>query len=149
MRIAGTEINLRHTALEVYLSGCRDHSCPGCHNPELWDFGVGDVVDEIILDRLATKLAELVKARLADKVWVLGGEPLDQDLTALARLLEMFRRHVSTVVLWTHYDFVPYIVAQYCDYAKLGPYVASGEAYTEPVFGIKLANKEQRIVRLN
>ena len=32
IRIIGSEINLRHSALEVYVSGCiRD--CPGCHNP--------------------------------------------------------------------------------------------------------------------
>ena len=145
MRIAGTELNLRHKALEIYLSGCKSHSCKGCHNPELWDFTVGDNVD---LDYLESKLTAMQSARLVNSVWILGGEPLDQDMNELCVLLKAMQNHTHKIVLWTHYEDVPEPVSKLVQYAKLGPYVAGGEAYVEPVLGIKLANREQRIVRL-
>jgi organic radical activating enzyme len=147
MRIAGTEINLRHRALEIYLSGCRGPHCPGCHNAELWDFAVGDIFNQAACQKLLDKLVTLRNARMVDYVWVLGGEPLDQDQDSLARLLAQLHDRAK-IVLWTHYERVPDMLAELCDYAKLGPYVANGEAYDEPVFGVKLANREQRIVKL-
>ena len=50
-------------------------------------------------------------------------------------------------MLWTHYEEVPYNIWRRIRYAKLGPYVAHSEPYVEPLFGIKLANKEQCIVQ--
>lgn len=41
MRVAGTEFNLAHRALEIYLSGCKAPHCEGCHNKELWEFNQG------------------------------------------------------------------------------------------------------------
>jgi len=145
MRIAGTELNLKHKALEIYLSGCKSHSCVGCHNPELWDFAVGDNVD---IDYLESKLAAIQSARLVNSVWILGGEPLDQDMDELCVLLRAMKNHTHKIVLWTHYEDVPKPVAKLVQYAKLGPYVSGGEPYVEPLLGIQLANKEQRIVRL-
>ena len=107
MNIAGTEINLKHKALEIYLAGCKHHSCKGCHNPELWNFDVGDVLNKHILQRITCKFQELHKAKLVDYVWVLGGEPLDQHPSELFEFLVAINNYTTNVVLWTHYYSVP------------------------------------------
>lgn len=147
MKIAGTEINLQHRALEIYVSGCRPPHCKGCHNPELWSFDVGVDCDSEELAKLTNKLRALKDAKLVDYVWVLGGEPQDQKEAELAALF----RELSTVaptMLWTSYEEVKPALLPYVTYAKLGPYVKDGEPYVEPMFIIKLANKEQRVVCL-
>ena len=146
MRIAGTEVNLQHKALEIYLSGCKGPHCPGCHNPELWDFDVGDQITESVMQQLFGKIDNMQKAKLLNYIWVLGGEPLDQDLYELEEFLDQLRRK-AYIMLWTHYEDVPCQIYKHLMYAKLGPYVESGTPYIEPLFGIKLANKEQRIVK--
>ena len=148
MRLAGTEVNLQHKALEVYLSGCKGPHCPGCHNPELWDFAVGDEVTKSVMQNLFCKIDNMQKAELLEYVWVLGGEPLDQDLYELEEFLDQLRRK-AYIMLWTHYDDVPYQIYKHIRYAKLGPYIESGIPYTEKLFNIKLANKEQRIVKIS
>ena len=92
IRIAGTEVNVQHKALEIYLSGCKGPHCQGCHNPELWDFTVGDLITENTTQSLLDKIEEMKAARLVNYIWVLGGEPLDQDLDALEAFLDQIRR---------------------------------------------------------
>ena len=144
MRIAGTEINLAFKALEVYVSGCMEPHCRGCHNADLWDFGIGDLW-ESQTKSLKEKALELKQAGLADYAWILGGEPLDQDLDSLERLVRTMKDAGLSVVLWTHYEKVPKRILDIVDYVKTGPYVQGQEGYEEPVFGVKLANREQRI----
>lgn len=147
MRIAGTEINLQHRAFEIYVSGCNPPHCPGCHNPELWDFSVGKKLYRIIGDILA-KAMQLRDARLIDYIWILGGEPLDQDHDCLELLLKICR-DIAPVVLWTHYDNIPNWTVHLVDYVKTGPYKNNSTDYIEPLFGIRLANLEQKIRSAN
>ena len=149
MRIAGTEVNLKHRALEVYLSGCHPPHCPGCHNPELWDFSIGDEFDSYKLEQpLYQKICELKKNDLIDIDWILGGEPLDQDLRKLEKMLVTIELFDIPVMLWTHYHDIPQNIRELVSYAKIGPYIKDKESYIEPIFGIKLANKEQRVIKI-
>lgn len=147
MHIAGTEINLKHKALEVYLSGCKGPHCFGCHNPELWDFACGMELDDTLLSTLLWKAESLKESGLANMVWVLGGEPLDQERGKLLSLCKQLST-ITDVMLWTHYEEIPQDLTEYISYVKLGPYVAGRESYVEPVLGIKLANVEQRVIKL-
>ena len=67
----------------VFSQGC-PHHCPGCHNPETWDFGCGtDVPVEAIVD--------MVKSNpLCRGVTFSGGEPFAQPegFARLAKLLK-------------------------------------------------------------
>jgi len=67
----------------VFCQGC-PHHCPGCHNPETWDFGCGTMVPvEAIVD--------IVRSNpLCRGVTFSGGEPFAQAkaFTKLARLLK-------------------------------------------------------------
>ena len=81
-------------ALEIYLAGCTKR-CPGCHNPESWEFNQGvSFLEE--LPRLKEKAAHL----LVEKVWILGGEPLDQPLGSLSLLMRNLRQANPKAELW-------------------------------------------------
>lgn len=147
MKIAGTEVNLKHKALEIYLSGCKEPHCPGCHNPELWDFGVG--VDwQNMWPELEKKIFELKKSRLISNIWLLGGDPLHQNLDELVIFMICLRTSDLKLMLWTREFLVPGHVARFVDYVKTGPYVAGCESYTDPCLGITLANREQRVAKV-
>ena len=67
----------------IFAQGC-PHHCPGCHNPETWDFGCGtDMAEE--------DLVTIVKSNpLCRGVTFSGGEPFAQPegFTKLAKLLK-------------------------------------------------------------
>ena len=62
----------------IYCSGCR-HACPGCHNPETWDFNAGHSVsiDDIMKELQNTE----------GNITFSGGDPMYQAeaFTVLAR----------------------------------------------------------------
>ena len=67
----------------VFAQGC-PHHCPGCHNPETWEFGCGTQMPE-------EAILEAVKSNpLCRGVTFSGGEPFAQaeGFCALARLLK-------------------------------------------------------------
>lgn len=63
----GTTVDGPGLRTSIYLAGCR-HACPGCHNPDSWDFNAGTpmTVDEIL---------EVVREEDFD-VTLTGGDPL-------------------------------------------------------------------------
>lgn len=144
MKIAGTEINLAFKAFEIYVSGCCEPHCPGCHNAKLWDFAVGDPLD-VKMEEIRQKALDLKESRLAEYVWMLGGEPLDQDRKGILLLLKAVRECGLRPVLWTHYYRVPEEILDAVEYVKVGPYIQDGDEWIEPVFGVKLANREQAV----
>jgi anaerobic ribonucleoside-triphosphate reductase activating protein len=85
MNIAATQYNLVNRALEIYLSGCNFH-CKGCHNPELWDFSIGEELTTEIFSKLANKILE--HDSMINEIWILGGEPLHQDPLSFRVLCE-------------------------------------------------------------
>ena len=67
----------------VFCQGC-PHHCPGCHNPETWDFGCGTLVP-------VEGILEIVQSNpLCRGVTFSGGEPFAQaaGFAKLARLLK-------------------------------------------------------------
>lgn len=81
----------------VFAQGC-PHHCPGCHNPETWEFGRGTQVP-------VEGVVELVKANpLCRGVTFSGGEPFAQagEFTRLARLL---KQEGYEVAAYTGYTF--------------------------------------------
>ena len=66
----------------IYCAGCAHH-CPGCHNPQSWDFAGGR---EVSVD----ELLEVVKADEFSNVTFSGGDPLYQveAFTELARRIK-------------------------------------------------------------
>ena len=71
----------------VFSQGC-PHHCPGCHNPETWDFGIGTPIEE-------ETVLEIVRSNpLCRGVTFSGGEPLLQApflLEVLEQIPDMHR----------------------------------------------------------
>ena len=66
----------------IYCAGCAHH-CPGCHNPQSWDFNGGREVS-------VEELLEVIKADEFSNVTFSGGDPLYQveAFTELARRIK-------------------------------------------------------------
>lgn len=81
----------------VFSQGC-PHHCPGCHNPETWDFGCGtDVPVEAIVD--------IVKSNpLCKGVTFSGGEPFAQA-AAFAKLAHLLKAEGYEVASYSGYTF--------------------------------------------
>lgn len=77
--IPGTSVDGPGLRTSIYLAGC-DHHCPGCHNPQSWDFNGGT-------DMTADQIMEEVEAN-GFNVTLTGGDPVYHA----AELLPLVRR---------------------------------------------------------
>lgn len=88
--------------VSFYVQGC-PHHCPGCHNPETWDFEGGKEFPSTLLDELPQRLnAQGINRPLC----ILGGEPLCQENLFLTHLLIKTVKEKSPrtkIYLWTGY----------------------------------------------
>lgn len=74
--VEGTSVDGPGLRTSIYLAGC-PHHCPGCHNPESWDFNGGrEVSDDDLLQVIAYNRFNVTFS---------GGDPMSQP-EALARL---------------------------------------------------------------
>ena len=81
----------------VFGQGC-PHHCPGCHNPETWEFGCGtDMTEEAV--------AEIVEQNpLCRGVTFSGGEPFSQA-AAFAKLGRMLKEKGYEVASYSGFTF--------------------------------------------
>lgn len=65
--VRGTTVDGPGFRTSVYMAGCR-HACPGCHNPQSWDFNAGTLMD-----------IEEIMAAVEEEDWdvtLSGGDPM-------------------------------------------------------------------------
>ena len=83
----------------IWFSGCT-LKCKGCFNKVCQDFDYGSEYTEKVEDRLI----QYAKDDKVDGVCILGGEPFDQDLEVLLRLVKRITNEVQKPIhLWTGY----------------------------------------------
>ena len=83
----------------IWFSGCT-LKCKGCFNKVCQDFDYGMEYTERVEDRLI----QYAKDDKVDGVCILGGEPFDQDLEILLRLVKRITNEVQKPIhLWTGY----------------------------------------------
>ena len=145
MNILSTDVNLPKRAYEIYVAGCT-RQCDGCHNSESWDFSRGtDYITWYFSKFKSTKLP----INLIKNIWVLGGEPLDQDHSDLYSLLQLLREDYPQckLWLWTSYrlDEIPEFLLKSVDYVKVGKYCPSSTSVVDELTGITLASSNQKI----
>lgn len=147
-------------ALEIYLSGCKEPHCKGCHSPHTWDFNAGqDMNDPLVMKAIVDDISEKYQKEQLDNICILGGEPLDNpvdDLIAFLTVLQhLFPKcqyflytHYDEKEIWAHHtDILPYL-----NYIKVGAYDESQKPITpepDPLTGVKLATKNQYFIRGN
>ena len=81
----------------VFCQGC-PHRCPGCHNPDTWEFGCGTPMEE-------TAVFEIIKGNpLCKGVTFSGGEPFAQA-EGFAKLGKMLKEAGYEVAAYSGYTF--------------------------------------------
>ena len=81
----------------IFCQGC-PHHCPGCHNPETWDFGCGTQVP-------VEDLVDIVRSNpLCRGVTFSGGEPFAQA-AGFAKLARLLKEKGYEVASYSGYTF--------------------------------------------
>lgn len=118
----GTTVDGPGFRTSIYVAGCR-HRCPGCHNPQSWDFEAGQ---EMSID----ELMEIVAEEDFD-VTLSGGDPLYQP-EAVAGLAARVRSighsvWVYTGFTWEQIQQTPRLMGALKDVEAIveGPFVES------------------------
>ena len=127
----------------IYCAGCAHH-CPGCHNPQSWDFAGGR---EVTVD----ELLEVIKADEFANVTFSGGDPLYQveAFTELARRIK--DETDKTIWCYTGFTYEEVLadprmsqILPYLDVLVDGPYVEALRDTNLPFRG----RSNQRIIQL-
>ncbi len=81
----------------IYCAGCAHH-CPGCHNPQSWDFEAGKWME-------VDELLDIIKADSMSNVSFSGGDPFYQAeaFTELARRIKT--ETDKTIWCWTGFSY--------------------------------------------
>lgn len=120
--IKGTTVDGPGFRTSIYFAGCR-HRCPGCHNPQSWDFDAGKVmsIDEIM---------EIVEEEDFD-VTFSGGDPLyhPEEVAELARRVREVGHRVWLYTGFTYQEIMetPRLRNAIADIEAIvdGPYIES------------------------
>ena len=152
MRIAKIEnndmINGIGVCTSVWFQGC-PHHCPGCHNPETWDFKGGyEISYEELEEEVLNKIGENGIIR---NLSLLGGEPLCQQNIAYAQKIAAAAKERYPnirIFCWTG-SFVENIIDKYgkevledIDIIIDGPFILEQRDITLPLRG----SKNQRVL---
>lgn len=108
----------------IWVSGC-EHHCPGCHNPETWDYKIGHTWNTID----AATIAEQLASPEISGITITGGDPLSihnrEDISILCSKIKKLYPH-KTIWMYTGHLFeevVEYI--KDVDVLIDGPYIAA------------------------
>ena len=136
----------------LFMQGC-PHRCPGCHNPETWDFNGGKEFTEETMEEIIRGLkAQGIKRNYC----VMGGEPLC-DENAYFTFTTIWRVKYdlpdTLVYVWTGYTFDELLksdniyvkeILKYADFIIDGPYIESERDITLDMRG----SRNQKIIDL-
>jgi len=149
MNIAAIEYTLSQSSLDIYVSGCNAPHCKKCHNPELWSFSTGVDYKGEILEKIKTRIFEFPE--LIHNIFIIGGEPLNQNLGELKEFLIFLRTFKLPIYLFTRYSLheVPDNILQNLDYIKTGKYDHTKTDNCKNKFGIQLASNNQTITKVS
>ena len=84
--------------VSLFVSGCRNH-CPGCFNPETWDFDYG----EPFTDKTEEELIKTLRPSWIQGLSILGGDPMEpENQSALLPLLRRVREELPGKDVWLY-----------------------------------------------
>lgn len=142
--------NGKGICVSYFTQGC-PHHCPGCFNPETWDFNGGKAIPDNIR-------GQIIKAICANGITrnfsVLGGEPLcDENIEEVESIILGVRTAFPNIKIfvWTGYTLEQLIlrnnehinnILKYIDVLIDGPFIESQKDLTLELRG----SKNQRIL---
>lgn len=158
MKILALDIFLQTASLEIYFSGCNGkmidgklQHCPGCHNPESWNFDSGKDYNEFLksLDLQIRSFPLSIK-----NIWLLGGDPLDQDIDKLKEFINKIKKYNLPIMIFTGHSMeeAKEIFPDAFDYVKwmkVGYYDSNLESIHVLVDGVgtvELGSENQQII---
>ncbi len=151
MNILATQYTLKNKSFEIYISGCRGNNgvhCKECHNPLSWDFDNGDPLDDDYIHHIKDKIREF--DALVENIWILGGEPLDNDIPTLKWLIAELKPLNKAIWLFTRYPFETVrdmLDVNALDYIKCGEYIQELKTDNNIQYGVQLATSNQCIYK--
>ena len=84
--------------VSLFVSGCRNH-CPGCFQPETWDFGYG----QPFTGETEEELLRLLKPSYINGLTLLGGDPFEpENQRALLLFLRKVRAAYPEKDIWAY-----------------------------------------------
>ncbi len=121
--VGGTSVDGPGLRTSVYFAGC-NHHCPGCHNPQSWDFEGGEAMSVL-------RIKEIIDD-CDFNVTFSGGDPLMQPVDEMVELARLLKADGRTIWCYTGYSYE--YVASRPEYEELlacidvlvdGPFVES------------------------
>ena len=88
--------------VSVFVSGCTNR-CPGCFQPETWDFQYGQFYDQKMEDGIMEELSQ----NYYDGLSILGGEPFElSNQAGLIPLIRRVKKELPNKTIWMYTGFV-------------------------------------------
>ncbi|WP_302995246.1 anaerobic ribonucleoside-triphosphate reductase activating protein [uncultured Muribaculum sp.] len=121
--VGGTSVDGPGLRTSVYFAGC-NHHCPGCHNPQSWDFEGGEAMSVL-------RIKEIIDD-CDFNVTFSGGDPLMQPVDEMVELARLLKADGRTI--WCYTGYSSEYVASRPEYEELlacidvlvdGPFVES------------------------
>ena len=110
--------------VSLFVSGC-EHKCPGCFNPETWDFGYGRPFDlGVVWNVIKAGNPEYIKG-----LSILGGEPLHpKNIEAVTALVFIWKQEHPDKPIWLYtgyrYEDVAHLyIMKHLDVLVDGPFI--------------------------
>ena len=84
--------------VSLFVSGCRNH-CPGCFQPETWDFNYGDPFTRTTEE----EIMEALRPSWIQGLSILGGDPMEpENQEALLPFLRRVRAELPEKNIWLY-----------------------------------------------
>ena len=144
---------LVYACLFLFRVALKPHHCPGCHNPETWNFDGGKEFTQEVLDEIISKLnAQGIQRNFC----LMGGEPLCEENEFLSFLILSTIKEKSPntkIYVWTGYKYEELLkrgqrisqILELTDVLIDGPYIESLRDITLSMRG----SSNQRIIPLS
>lgn len=120
MRIAGIKTcslnNGEGIRYAVFVQGCA-HRCPGCQNPDTWDFDGGEEIAPIVI------AGDYLNRKHRDGITLSGGDPFYQQSECVELLKLLPGVNVWIYTGFTYDEIKGTELAQMADVLVTGPYV--------------------------
>lgn len=131
--------------VSLFVSGCRNH-CPGCFNPETWDFDYG----EPFTDETEEELIKALRPSWIQGLSILGGDPMEpENQEALLPFLRRVKEEMPEKDIWLYTGYCIEDVADssilpYVDVLVDGPFIEAEKDISLAFRG----SRNQRIIDL-